>query len=291
MKSSYSEKSRAEQLTAAVDQLIRDPQAPMPPLAVADEELLRTARRLAALPALLGPVDPALETRIARQARRQAEKPILRGRMLPRFRLAWAAGGLALALLVVALLTPFGQTAIASFMSVFHLGQTVVSITPIVPEAVATVEAEATGISQSLTLDEAQKLPYPILQPAALPSGYSLRSITGYTYPDLPAWVPQPFSVELTYAKGQKQFSLRLYPISLGTGDRLNISRMNLAATPIQNVEDVDVGGRPGVLLQVGSGGKTVLQELVWEQDNLLLSLFSANLAEADMLAIARSVH
>lgn len=263
----------------------------MPPLAVADEELLRTARRLAALPALLGPVDPALETRIARQARRQAEKPILRGRMLPRFRLAWAAGGLALALLVVALLTPFGQTAIASFMSVFHLGQTVVSITPIVPEAVATVEAEATGISQSLTLDEAQKLPYPILQPAALPSGYSLRSITGYTYPDLPAWVPQPFSVELTYAKGQKQFSLRLWPISLGTGDRLNISRMNLAATPIQNVEDVDVGGRPGVLLQVGSGGKTVLQELVWEQDNLLLSLFSANLAEVDMLAIARSVH
>ncbi len=286
MKSSRSEKSRAEQVSAAVDQLIRDPQASLPPLHAADEELLHTARRLAALPPLLGPVDPALQARIVRQARAATRSR----RPLARLRPAWVAAGLAIALLAVAVLTPLGQTAVASFMAVFNLGHTVVSITPIVPEAVATVEAQATGISQILTLDEAQKLPYAILQPATMPSGYSLRSITGYTYPDLPAWVPQPFSVELVYASGQKQFSLRLYPISLGGGDRLNISRMNLAATAIQNVENVDVGGRPGVLLQVGSGGKTTWQELVWEQDDLLLSLSSASLTEADMLSIARSV-
>jgi hypothetical protein len=66
---------------------------------------------------------------------------------------------------------------------------------------------------------------------------------------------------------------------------------MNLEATSIQDVQDVDVNGQPGVLLQLGSDGdRAGLRELVWEQDDLVLALSTSDLTEAELLRIARSV-
>jgi hypothetical protein len=102
--------------------------------------------------------------------------------------------------------------------------------------------------------------------------------------------VPQPFSVALVYEDGKgHQLSLSLYLIMLS--DRASISRMNLEATPIKDVQDVDVNGQPGVLLQLGAAkGVAVWQEIVWEQDDLILALSATELSEAELLRIARSV-
>ena len=194
-------------------------------------------------------------------------------------------------LLAVALLTPLGQTALASFMSVFSLGRTEVHITPAKLASTATAAAESTAVVESLTLEQAQvQVSFAIPQPADLPTGYRLLGVHSYTYPDLPAWIPQPFCLELVYDDGQgHQATLRLYPIALG--DRASISRLNLEAAPIQDVLDVDVNGKPGVLLRLGDqGAKTVWQELVWEQDDLILALSAASLTEDELMRIAQSV-
>jgi len=74
-------------------------------------------------------------------------------------------------------------------------------------------------------------------------------------------------------------------------GDRASISRLNLEATPIQDVRDVDVNGKPGVLLRLGDqGAETIWQELVWEQGDLILALSAASLTEEELMGIARSV-
>ena len=58
-KENKSERVRAEQVSAAVDQLIRDPGARPDLSDPEDVTMLATARQLARLPSLLGPVDPS----------------------------------------------------------------------------------------------------------------------------------------------------------------------------------------------------------------------------------------
>jgi hypothetical protein len=290
MRATRTERIRAEQVSAAVDQLIGEPNAQPEHLDPEDARLLDTARQLAQLPTLLGPADRILEQQVMRQARTGST---LRRQWMPRFRLAWAAAGLVALLLALTLLTPLGETAVASFMSVFRLGRTEVRITPVdTPAApLATVVAQSTAISQSLTLAQARtQVPFTIPQPGYLPPGYNLHEVVIHTYPDLPSWVPQPFSVDLVYGDGQgHQLSLGLYLIMLS--DRASISQMNLEATPIKDVQDVDVNGQPGVLLQLGAGrGAASWQEVVWEQGDLILALSAADLSEAELLRIARSV-
>lgn len=291
MKAILSERPQAEQMSAVVDRLIGDPEAQLPPMG-AEADLIGTARRLARLPALLGPSDPALEQRILLRSWQAAG--LRRTRRGPAMRMGWAVAALAVLVLLGTLLTPLGQTAVASFMAVFQLGRTEVRITPIEPSvALATAAvAQATAVQSNLSLAEAQRLAFPILQPAVLPAGYTLRDLVGYSYPDLPAWVPQPFSIQLVYADDEgHEFELRLYPITLGEEDRLEVSRLNLEATSIQDVRDVDLNGRPAVLLRVGqAGGKVAWQEVVWEQGNLLLSLSTQDLPEAELLRVAGSV-
>lgn len=287
----HNERARAEKLSAAVDELLSGEGGTAPELEAEDAGLLETARNLAHLPALLGPVDPALEQQVMRRVRVGGAQR----RRLPRIEPAWAVAGAALVLLVVMLVTPLRQTAMASFMAVFNLGRTEVSITPASePSALlATAEVRTTAIPESMTLESApDRLPFAILQPAYLPPGYQLQEVTGYTYPELPAWLPQPFSVELVYADDEgSEFTLCLYPIALGKDDRATISRINLEAAPIQDVREVDVAGRPGVLLQIGSGGaEASWQEVVWEQDDLVLALSTTDLSERELLRVARSV-
>jgi hypothetical protein len=290
MRTSKTERIHAEQVSAAVDQLIREPNAQPEHLDPKDAALLDTARHLAHLPALLGPVDRTLEQQVMRQVRTGST---LRQRRGGRFSPAWAAAGLVVVLLVLTLLTPLGETAVASFISVFNLGRTEVVITPVdTPAApLSTVVAQSTALSQHLTLEEARaQVPFAIPEPGYLPSGYNLHEVVSHTYPDLPAWIPQPFSVELVYQDGKgHQLSLGLYLIMLS--DQASISRMNLEATPIKDVQDVDVNGQQGVLLQLGAGkGAATWQEVVWEQGDLILALSTTDLRQAELLRVARSV-
>lgn len=289
MKSTKAERTHAEQVSAAIDQILDDPSAQPGELALDDAELLTTAQSLARLPSLLGPIDSAFEQQIMRRVR----TGLARERPRPRFKMGWAVAGLATVLLVVMLFTPWGQTAVASFMAVFSLGRTEVRITPVDTPSlpVATTAAESAVIRESLTLEQARsQVHFAIPQPGYLPPGYELGGVIAYTYPDLPAWIPQPFFVELVYQDGEgDELKLRIYPIMLGEG--ASISGINQQAAPIRDVQDVDVNGQPGVLLQLGSErAKATWQEVVWEQDDLILALSALHLSEADLLRIARSV-
>jgi hypothetical protein len=291
MRITRTEQIRAQEVSAAVDQLIRGADVQPESLHSEDTRLLDTARQFAQLPDLLGPVDPDLERQVMRHVRtRAAVQPSRRLRL----NVGWAAAGLVTVLLILTLLTPMGQTAVASFMAVFNLGRTQVRITPVDTPSVplATRVAQSAAVQENMTLAQARtRIPFAIPQPGYLPPGYSLQRVVSHTYPDLPDWVPQPFSVDVIYGDAQgHEVSLRLYLIMLS--NEASISGMNLEATSIRDVQDVDVNGQPGVLLQVGpEEGKAIWQEVVWEQGDLILALSAADLSKAELLRVARSVH
>jgi hypothetical protein len=284
------EQAEAERISALVDGWLREPGDVPADLVPEESTLLGTAQQLARLPALLGPVDSEFEQRVMHCVRQAQGRPRHRGRFNP----AWAVAAVAV-LLLVALITPAGQTAVAGFMAVFNLGRTEVRITPAEsPTSVdVTADAPSTARKDSLTLEEAQALvAFTIPQPARVPPDYRLQQVTGYSYPDLPAWLPQPFIVELNYGDGARgEFSVRLYPVVLGNGGQATVAGMNLEAAPIQEVRDVDVGGRPGVLLRLGQEGvEATWQELVWEYDELVVVLTTSTLTEGELLDVATSV-
>ena len=285
MKTNELERMRAEQVSAAVDRLIRDSEAEPGSVDPEDAGLVLTAQRLAQLPSLLGPVDPALERTVMHRVQGQGAKA---RRERPGFRLVWAAGGVAAALLLVLLITPAGQTAVASFLGVFQLGRTEVQVTQV---GTPTATAQTAVHREILTLEDAQaRLPFNIPQPAYLPGGYGLQEVGGYTYPDLPAWLPQPFFVELVYgAESGAVCTLRVYPITVG--EEASVSTLNLEASSFEVVKDVEVEGQPAVLLRVGEGGRrSAWQEVVWEHGDLILSLSASDLTEAQLLQMAASV-
>ncbi len=265
------EQERAARLAAALDELMADPAARPGGLQPEEEALLPTALRVARLPALLGPANPALLP-----ARERVVGARTRGRPVPRWRLAAAA--LAATLVVAFLLTPVGQTAVASFLATVHLGRTQVQIS----QTGTPVPAGQTATRETWTMEEAQeRLPFALPQPAYLPEGHRLQAVYSYTYPDLPEWVPQPVFVDVDYG----DLTLRVYPIMLG--EEASISRLNLETTSVEKVQDLRINGQPGVLLRVGDAW----QEIVWEQGDLVLALSAPDLPEEELLAVARSVH
>jgi hypothetical protein len=207
--------------------------------------------------------------------------------------LGWAIGGLALALLAVLLLTPLGDTAVAGLMAVFDLGRTDLRVAPeeLSPAVPETAVEGGRAVRQTLTLAEAQaSVAFNIPQPGSLPPGFRLAAVYGYQYPDLSAWVPQPFFVELVYSDSEgKELLLQVYSIALSDG--VSVSSLNLRAPPVEDVQDVEVNGQPGVLLRHDLEPTGIeLLELVWEQDDLLLALSSHHLDDLDLLDIARSI-
>lgn len=287
------ERERAARLAAALDELFADPASPPTGLEPEDEALLSTAQRLARLPALLGPAGPGLLPEPEHLVRRVRAGLRERGRpgasrpgrrLVPRWR--WAAAALAVVLVVGLLLTPAGQTAVASFLGIFHLGRTQVQIS----QTGTPMPADHTAVRDTWTLEEArERLPFALPGPAYLPEGYSPRAVYSYTYPDLPEWVPQPVFVDVDYGRAERSQAggsliLRVYPIMLG--HEASISRLNLQTTSVEKVQDLEINGRPGVLLRVGDAW----QEIVWEQGDLVLALWAPDLPEEELLAIARSV-
>jgi hypothetical protein len=282
------ERARAEHVSALLDELIDDPNADLAAsvegLSPEDATLLAPARRLAHLPALLGPVDPALEQRVTRAVERAGRPhtalPARQQRRRPG-RMGWAAAALAASLILVLLITPLGETAIAGFLSVFTLGRTDVQVA-----RVSTPEMPATNaIQETWTLAEARaSFSFPIPEPVYVPPGYTLQAVHSYTYPDLPAWVPQPLSVELVYGNGENTISLLVYPIMLG--EQATIRGIDLETTTIRDTQDVVVNGHPGVLMHLGASWS----EVVWEDGEFILAVRSADLAQEELQRVARSV-
>jgi hypothetical protein len=187
-----------------------------------------------------------------------------------------------------------GQTAVASLLAVFNLGATEIRIeSASTPSPLpATAMTGGSAIRESLSLEQAQeRVAFVLPQPAYLPSAYQLKGVHSYTYPDLPAWVPQPFSLEFVYADARgNELILRVYPITLG--EQASISGLDLQATSIQVLENVEVSGQPAVLLQIGGDrAEPAWREVVWEHGDLILALSAGNLSEADLLRVARSVY
>jgi hypothetical protein len=289
MSTTRDERIRAEQVSEAVDQLVSDPDAALDLPDPSAAEALAAARQMARLPALQGPADPALEQWVMGRVRRAEISP----RRTPWSRVGWVAAGLVAMLLAAMLLTPMGQTAVAGLMAVYDLGRTNVQISPeYTPTTLPPAAVEGgRAVQQNLTLDEAQDLvSFTIPQPGYLPSGFRLEGVNSYRYPDLPAWVPQPFFVELLYYDSEgDELLLRVYSIGLGEG--ASIASLNLRASLIEHAKDVDVNGQPGVLLQQDRASSGNLwQELVWEQDDLILALASVHLDESELLNVARSI-
>ena len=86
MSVSKAEKVQAERVSVAVEQLLREPGVMPQGLDPDEARTLATAQRLARLPALLGPVPPALEQQVMRRVRSTSPQP----RGMIRSRLGWA---------------------------------------------------------------------------------------------------------------------------------------------------------------------------------------------------------
>jgi hypothetical protein len=281
------DRQRAADLSAAIDKMIQSPDVEPVAFGETDADLANTAHRLAQLPALLGPVDPALERQVM-GAVHAGLRPRVSKRRYP---LAWAVAGMAVVLLLATWLTPLGQTSLASFLSVFNLGRTEVRITPADLPVAPTVAAQSTAVQRPLTQEEVQaRFGFKMPELTYVPEGYRLLSVSSYSYPDLPAWIQQPFYIEVVYGHDSgDECSLRVYPITLG--DKASISGLDLKAAPIHSVQDVDVGNQPGVLLSLGTEEiQNVWQEVVWEHDDLILALSATDLPSEELLRIARSI-
>jgi hypothetical protein len=287
---SRAERMAAERLSVEVDRLLRGEETG------GEGELWPTVERLAAINRLLDPPDAALQQRV--WARIQRARSTTRGwlwRPMPR---AWVAVALTLVLAIAVIgASPRGRQAIAEVMGVFQLGQVEVRVTPRATGQPG-VEHQVTREESLPDLAAAEALVgYELLTPTALPDGYVLRAVKAVYYDELPAWIPQPFYVDLDYgppAGDDHPYYLRLreYRISFG-GPGEGISALRFATGEVSLAQDVDLDGRRAVLLHLPGAAfppAEVLLEVVWEQNGVAVELMSQELSVEELIAVARSV-
>jgi hypothetical protein len=285
------ERVAAEKLSAEIDRLLRGGGT-----TGSEGELWPIIERLAAINRLFEPPDAALRQRVwARVQRVQSTKRGWRGRPMPR---AWAAVVLTLVLTIAVIgASPRGQQAIAEVMGVFRLGRVEVRVTPR-----ATVQP---GVEHQVTREESlpdlaaaeELVGYELLTPTVLPEGYALREIKAVYYDDLPAWIPQPFYIDLDYgppAGDAHPYYLRLreYRVSFGEPGE-GISALRFDTGEVSLAEDVDLDGRRAVLLHLPGAAfppAEVLLEVVWEQGGVVVELMSQELSAEELIAVAKSV-
>ena len=285
------EQVAAERLSAEVDRLLRGERT-----AGVEGDLWPTVERLAAINRLFEPPDAALRQRVwTRILRAKSVSRRWRWRAWPR---ALAAVALTLVLAVAVIgASPVGRRAFAEVMGVFRLGRVEVRVTPRATMQ-PTVEHQVTRQESLPDLAAAEALVgYELLTPMALPEGYVLRAVRAVYYDDLPAWIPQPFYVELDYgppAEDAHPYYLRLreYRISFG-GPGEGISALRFASGEVSMAQEVDLDGQRAVVLHLPGAAfppAEALLEVVWEQDSVVVELMSRELSAEELIAVARSV-
>jgi len=166
------------------------------------ESLLFTASQLRALAASLPPPSLALSQRVRRLTLAPDSSPFGRASG-PLTRLAWPrmpylklAGALALVMLAVMLFTTPGQRAMAALIATLNLGDGTarpvqVNVSP--DSQPAGQQAAGARAETLASLDVARgRVPYPLLEPGWLPTGYTLYSIAAVSYNGMPDWFPEP---------------------------------------------------------------------------------------------------
>lgn len=259
------------------------------------DDLLDVARQLAHLTDAFGPPDPAFERRLAaRIEARLAEQQPRKAAWRPRW--AWGAVlGMVLLLVAVSLFTAPGQAAWAELAAILRLDRTQVRVEPEIADLEPAYTATA-GLTLS-NLDEAKAAVSPrVFQtPGSLPEGYGLHRISTSHFEELPAWV-QPLFVDITYRRETREIiwelSYRQYFIaSSGPG---TIEALAYTPEEFETVQQASVAGRPAALLSRPStwpvpGAESVLH-LVWEGEDALFTLTSAELSSDELIRIAESV-
>jgi hypothetical protein len=270
----------AHRLNQEVDRLLGDARSSgegRGSLPVSDELLI--AQRLSQANNRLPPVPAELERRV---------QAIVRSPPSPQAR-SWTSvvSGAVTAVVVFLLLwvvVPNGQEVGAAMMRAL-LGQTRVELTPTLESDVPTREVRETLrdlVAAELLMGRAPSVP------RTLPEGVELQEITAVSYPDLPAWISQPFSVEQCYGTEGVPCGVRLRQYRLLFRQYGGISGFQVAGDVVTAFEQVEVSGVSGTLLTMSRQGETYT--VLWERDGLLLELETDTLSKDEVLRIARSV-
>jgi hypothetical protein len=257
-----------------------------------EAQMSSVARRLARLPELLPAQDIRLHDRVLAAARRADLQP-------GRARLRWTALGPALAAILllvgIGLFYPPGKAALAAFAARFGLGPFAVQVTP---QPGGEGDTYVTALRRELsTLDDAQALVgFGLFAPASLPEGYALESVVAVSYEDMPVWIPQPFYVELQYGPPDEaelhHLTLREFGLVLNEGDYLRrIREVNFGSGDVRQAEEVQVSGKPAVLLSTSGDASTpLLRRLIWQEGDAMLELLSHTMGAEQMLDVAEHV-
>lgn len=262
------------------------------------QPLLFTARQLTDLAAALPPPSLALTQRVRRLT---AAPPRPAGRLQriwsprPWLRVATA---LVLAVLALSLFTAPGQRAMAALMASLNLGDGAAHNVRVnvSPDPLRTGPQYTGARAENLAnLDTARaRVPYPLLEPAWLPPGYTLQGVSAVSYAGMPDWFPQPLYIETDYrAAGASRVSfdltLRQFGVALGETGRIRTLRFD--SVDVTATQEVQVNGRAALLLTLGQPSQdAAVRELVWQQGDVMIEILSQSLSPEDMLAVAASL-
>jgi hypothetical protein len=266
-----------------------------------DPALLLVAARLAALPGLLPPPEPAFEQRVWAQVRvaEQTAKGPAQG---------WAqrlwgrrpVGGLRLLaplaalLLLVVFVLPGPRQALSSWVARFRVGDLQVAV---VPDATPLPSLAARRERHATLAAAAQALGMDLQEPGYLPAGYTLEVVDAVFYEGLPVWM-QPLYVEATYRPAGAPSDLTTYAVlrqfNSTRGRDIRVGQIEFASESVRTAEDVTLpDGHQAVLVafEADAGSDDVrMRQLIWSQEDLTLELWSAVLPVEEMLRIAASL-
>lgn len=268
------------------------------------ESLLFTASQLRALAASLPPPSLALSQRVRRLTLAPNSSPFGRASG-PLTRLAWPrmpylklAGALALVMLAVMLFTTPGQRAMAALIATLNLGDGTarpvqVNVSP--DSQPAGQQAAGARAETLASLDVARgRVPYPLLEPGWLPTGYTLYSIAAVSYDGMPDWFPEPLYIETDYRAAAAQslaFDLTLRQFGVALGDAGRIRTLRFDSVDVASTQEVQVNGRAGLLLTLRQENKgPAVRELVWQQGDVMIEILSQSLSPQEMLAVAAAL-
>jgi hypothetical protein len=257
------------------------------------DDLLDTAHRLAGLNDLFGPPNPAFEQRLtARIEARLAKRLQQRGSW--HLRLTWV-GALAMLLIMVGLFTTPGRAVVAELMAVFRLGRTEVRVEPEIASVDRTFTATAETTLSGLPEARVEVEPRILQVPTFLPQGYQLHRVSTSHFEELPAWV-QPLFVDVIYQRETTEivWELAFRQYFVASGGLGTISALTYPPKEFESVLEVSVGDHRAVLLTKRPVSPVQPSEqilhLVWEGENTVFTLTSAELTRDEIVRVAESV-